>query len=93
MNADQQMKQTHAYMDAHCAAFMGRPENAPVARTGYEQQCIDRGLLDGSRARETALAEAAAPSALEAYWAGSAVASVTRDYAAGRVVTVKASGK
>jgi hypothetical protein len=59
-NADRQIKQTHAYMDAHCAAFMGRMENAPVAKNGYEQQCIDRGLWDGSKAREHALANAGA---------------------------------
>lgn len=34
--------------------------------------------------------EAAAPSAFTAFWAGSASASVCRDYRAGRFVTVRA---
>lgn len=34
--------------------------------------------------------EAAATSEFEAYWAGSAWASVRRDYRAGRVITIKA---
>jgi hypothetical protein len=46
--------------------------------------------LTNTRHAEFAAAKAASRSALEAYWAGSATASVLRDYQAGRVTTVKA---
>ncbi len=50
----------------------------------------DRLLLALDRRTETNAAVAAAPTALESYWAGSATASLIRDYRAGRVVVVKA---
>lgn len=53
IGADQSFKQTGAYLDAHCAAFNGWA--LPVAKNGFEQQCIDRGHWDGSKARERAL--------------------------------------
>jgi hypothetical protein len=48
----------------------------------------DMAELAAVRAAETQEAEARAADSFEAYWQGSASASVMRDYAAGRVVTV-----
>lgn len=48
----------------------------------------DMQALGAVRAAETQRAEARAADSFEAYWAGSASASVLRDYAAGRVVTI-----
>lgn len=47
------LKQTNAYLDAHCAAFKGWA--LPVAKNEVEQQAIDRGHWDGLKARERAL--------------------------------------
>lgn len=52
-----------------------------------------RTTLAAARKGEWQAAEAAAPSALEAYWAGSAWASVKRDVRAGRVTTLRAGRK
>jgi len=54
----------------------------------------DKALYDAmerllARLAEDAEAVATAPSEFAAYWAGSAAASVERDYKAGRVKTVK----
>jgi len=43
-----------------------------------------------ARAAEFKAAQAAAPTAAAKYWAGSAFASVARDYQAGRATTIKA---
>jgi hypothetical protein len=48
----------------------------------------DMGVLGAMRAAETREAEARVTDSFEAYWQGSASASVMRDYAAGRVVSV-----
>jgi len=45
--------------------------------------------LKAARKAETDAAVAATRTAFEAYWAGSASASVLRDYQAGRVTTIK----
>lgn len=49
----------------------------------------DRLLLAIERRMELDAARASAKSSLEEYWAGSATASVLRDYQAGRVRTIK----
>lgn len=51
-----------------------------------------RTKITARRHAEYKAAQAAAPTALEAFWAGSATASILRDYQAGRVTTVKAGG-
>ncbi|WP_166297106.1 hypothetical protein [Bradyrhizobium sp. 2S1] len=51
---------------------------------------IRRDELARYRNTEYATARDSAKTALDAYWAGSAVASIARDVAAGRVVTVNA---
>ena len=53
MTKQDPIKQTGAYLDAHCAAFNGW--SLPVAKNEFEQQAIDRGHWDGSKARERAL--------------------------------------
>jgi hypothetical protein len=53
MTKQDPIKQTGAYLDAHCAAFNGW--SLPVAKNEFEQQAIDRGRWDGSKARERAL--------------------------------------
>jgi hypothetical protein len=49
---DDTYKKVPAYLDAHCAAFLGRPE--PKAKNAVEQQAIDRGTWDGRHARAKA---------------------------------------
>lgn len=46
--------------------------------------------LTPAREAEYQADKAAATSALAAYWAGSATASIARDYRAGRFTTIKA---
>jgi hypothetical protein len=50
---DSLYREMPAYLDAHCAAFNGW--TLPTAKTEVEQQAIDRGHWDGSKARERAL--------------------------------------
>jgi hypothetical protein len=49
-----------------------------------------RTTLSTRRKAEYRAAEVRATTTLDAYWAGSATASVLRDYQAGRVTTIKA---
>lgn len=49
--------------------------------------------LSATRAAEHAATKAQARTAFEAYWTGSATASVLRDYQAGRATTVRAGRK
>ena len=49
--------------------------------------------LKATRQAEYEAAKAKARNEFEAYWAGSASASVLRDYQAGRVVTIDTRGK
>ena len=55
----------------------------------------DPGMTELAALRHAELreAESRAADSFEAYWAGSASASVLRDYAAGRVVMVPAPGR
>lgn len=54
------------------------------------QTIAARAARRNARNTEYKAAKQAAPSALEAFWAGSAYASVARDYQSGRHTTVKA---
>jgi hypothetical protein len=54
---------------------------------------VDAMLLAMDRFLETQEAIASAKNSFEAYWAGSASASVERDYRAGRVITIHAGRK
>lgn len=53
LNAARQLKNSNAYVDAHCAGF--NDWACPKASSEVEQQAIDRGYLDGCKAREAAL--------------------------------------
>lgn len=53
-------------------------------------QIARRNRVRAARAIEFKAAEAAAPTAVAKFWAGSCTASVLRDYQSGRVVTVEA---
>jgi hypothetical protein len=47
-------KNRPAYMDAHCAGWLGQP--CPQHTDQVKQQAADRGYWDGSKKREQALA-------------------------------------
>lgn len=51
--SDRLTTQMPAYLDAHCAGFLGWA--CPVAATEVEQQAADRGYLAGTKARDAAL--------------------------------------
>ncbi len=63
--------------------------NANSIWTAEENADIERKLLALERLNEYEAALAASKDSFEAYWAGSASASVMRDYKAGRVKTVR----
>jgi hypothetical protein len=67
----------------------GRSDMTKQAQDALNQ-IARRSRIRAARATEFKAAEAAATTAVEKFWAGSCLASVLRDYQAGRVVTVEA---